>query len=214
MHVSKSTFDSFCGANAAEHPFNSIRITRNAFHCKWLVSKSRGDTSIFRVNRYHLIPTSALSLDTVNSIVVNGNAFPIPTDLNDAIDTMEWWGRRVSPMWEQTLLNLLMEDYFKDKNTPVVRHQCFSFVAILLQERIREQNVATEDFDNVMFHCVDWFDLNWNSNMHFYELVIKTLRWLHLHSPLSDRFTVTPQHVPVHVVTPTRVPSYISSAED
>jgi len=166
-----------------------------------------------------LIPTSALSLDTVNSIVVNGNAFPIPTDLNDAIDTMEWWGRRVSPMWEQMLLNLLMEDHFKNENSaPLLKHQHFAFVVILLQERIREQNVSTDDFNNTVFDCVDWFDSNWKP-IHFYDLALGSLRWLHAVSPIAHRFSVAvrlaaPQLVSGVLVTPDRAPSCVSSAED
>lgn len=215
MCATKTIFDRFCSDKATECPFNNIRIARNAFHCKWLVSKGCGATSVFRRGHCHLIPTSALSLATVNTTIANGNAFPVPTNLNDVVDTVEWWGRRVSSAWEQTLLHLLMNDCFKDKNTPIISHQHFAFVAILLQERIREHVAhGSDDFENTMSAHVEWFDNNWQPTLPFFDFVIQSLRWLHADSPISNHFNVTPQQVTLPVVTPTRVPSCVSSAED
>ena len=55
---------------------------------------------------YFLLRTSTLPLETVQDIIINKNAIPLPELYCEIIETVEFWGRLKHPRWPERVLLL------------------------------------------------------------------------------------------------------------
>jgi hypothetical protein len=168
------SFACFVADNGHLFPYNSIRITRTSFHCKWLLCKGCGKTSLFCQNQYYILNTSALSLNTMKMMIVSSDAVPVPVAYNDIMDTVEWWGRRVSGNWQQFVLKSLME--MKQPIEKKLLHHIFlqALVREKITMRYNNEEIITETFTEYN----QWYEQKWRPASHFFDIAIKTIEWI------------------------------------
>ena len=190
----KDSFACFVADNGHLYPYNSIRITRTSFHCNWLLCKGRGKTSLFRQNQYYILNASAVSLDTMKMMILSSDATPVPVAYNDIMDTVEWWGRRVSGNWQQFVLKSLMEmkQPIKKKSLHLI------FLQALVRDKITMRYINEEIITETLIEYNQWYDQKWRPASHFFDIAIKTIEWIDVYLGADDNNTMlfdnTSQH--------------------
>lgn len=88
-------------------PCNSVPVTRNSCHTKWLlVSCERDPRILFHHGKHCPLLTSTMSAEAVQHLVVSEEAVPLPPAFCLVMDTMHCWGRSVSGHWHNKTLEL------------------------------------------------------------------------------------------------------------
>ena len=131
MRCSKDSFDRFAnGKKGTAYPWNQIKKSRNSYFCKWIVTTGP-TTSLIDRSIHHLVPTSSLPNGYVTSLIVEEAAHPVPPELDDIFDTMDYWGVRVSGLWKHKVIHVLVKKYLKGGQIPNRKNTCISLIAIV-----------------------------------------------------------------------------------
>ena len=117
MTVSKAVFSAFLEANRSVFPYKDIRCTRTAYHPKWILFLSPCFTgSLNRPRNYFLLHVSCVSKSEVQQLIVSKAAYPLPSDYDEVIDVIDWWGRSLSGRWQQEVLTLVHRSLSTNKS--------------------------------------------------------------------------------------------------
>ena len=209
MRCTKASFERFANGKGTAYPWNCIKRTRNSYYCKWLVTTGP-TTGLFNRNKYHLVSSGTLPIGYVTSLIVDEVAIPVPAVLDDIMDTMEYWGVRVSGLWKHKVIHVLVRKYLKGGETPARKSMCFSLIAMLLHELLGVA-VNSREFDGMMFDYCIYYKSIYHNSYHFFDLTVKCKQWL------EDNYLQhsVPQHVDaVVVVTPERSSSVSASSDE
>ena len=113
------------------YPYNEIRTTRQGFLTSWLLVRiHQGEQPRFRPRRRkQAIHTSSLDKDTVTHLIVSGQALPVPQDYCDVLDVLDWWGRRISQSWYESVVEMMYCDLYNGQKVDrgCLFKNCISF---------------------------------------------------------------------------------------
>jgi len=209
MRCSKDSFDRFANGQGTLYPRNRIKKTRNSYLCKWIILTGP-TTSLWNKNIHHVLATSALPNGYLTSLIVDEVAIPVPPELDDVIDTMDYWGVRVSGQWKHKGIHVLVKKYIRGGEVPIRKSICFSLIAMLLHELLGAA-INSSAFDDMMFDYCIYYRSIYHSSQHFFDLTVKCKQWFEGHYLQASvtRHNITA----VAVVTPERSSSISSSSE-
>ena len=97
MKVDLSEFQIFLRRNGNKFPYSQIRKTRSTVYVKWIVLAA-GQSFVN-------LPSMSLDKPTLNHLIVTQQAWPLPTDMGDIIDYMEWQGRSEDAVWYHNVVD-------------------------------------------------------------------------------------------------------------
>jgi len=101
----KAAVDSFIICNLDVYPYSAVPHTRSGYHPKWLLAMSGNTDGIFTRNMgYYVIKASCLNRSNLMTLIMDGDAMPLPPDFADVVDTLETWGAGKYPRWLQQSL--------------------------------------------------------------------------------------------------------------
>ena len=127
-------------------------------------------------------------------------AHPVPPELDDIFDTMDYWGVRVSGLWKHKVIHVLVKKYLKGGQIPNRKSTCISLIAMLLHELLGVA-VNSREFDDMMFNYCLYYRSVCRKNTHFFQLVVKCKRWYEANYVTSVPNTIEGA---ANVVTPER----------
>lgn len=197
MRCSKLCFERFANRHGTVYPWNRIKKTRNSFYCRWIITTGP-TTSLFDRSIHHIVGTSTLPNGYVTSLIVEKVAIPVPPELDDIIDTMDYWGVRVSGLWKLKVIHVLVKKLKSGEETSR-KSMCFSFIAMLLHELLGVA-VNSREFDDMMFAYCIYCRSIYSNNVHFFQLAVKCKSWFERNYYINT----APSVEATNVVTPER----------
>jgi len=107
---------SFVEGNMDTYPHSDVPHTRRGFHPKWLLTMSGNKDGICgRRYGYYVIKASCLNNENIQSLMMDGDAIPLPADFCEVFDTLETWGVNKYTLWLQKAL-FVMHEYVVEDN--------------------------------------------------------------------------------------------------
>ena len=104
MRVSvTAAFSQYLMDNSTVYPYIKLRPTRSSFFCKWVMLEGddRGAKEYFPVLANSL--PNAVLLELISS----ERGVPLPPELSEIMDTMYWWGKKMSVQWYDDVVYML-----------------------------------------------------------------------------------------------------------
>jgi len=106
---------SFMDEDKHSYPYSAIPCTRQGYCPKWLLATSKNKKGlVLRKTGYHVIKTSCLSHDNVQSVIVTGDGIPLPVEFAEVVDGLETWGGIHWTCWLEKSLQLMCEHMRED----------------------------------------------------------------------------------------------------
>jgi len=114
----KAAINAFVVGNLDVHPYSAVPHTRSGYHPKWLLTMSGNINGIFTRNMgYFVIKSSCLNRSNMMTLIMDGDATPLPPDFSDVVDTLETWGTGKYPRWLQQAL-FFMHNFICNESPP------------------------------------------------------------------------------------------------
>ena len=107
---------SFVEGNMNTCPHSDVPHARRGFHPKWLPTMS-GDKDGICGRRCGccVIKASCLNNENIQSLMMDGDAIPLPADFCEVVDTLDTWGVNKYTLWLQKAL-FVMHEYVVEDN--------------------------------------------------------------------------------------------------
>jgi len=129
IHRAKMLFPNikqFVNDNASVYPHSDIKSTRNGYCCKWLLLESKGGVSMVgqREGRFFTLPTSTIDSYTLQHLIATKQANPLTPEMEDVLDAMGVWGRKINEEWHQRVLSIFARSMELRKSRKKLCKEC------------------------------------------------------------------------------------------
>ncbi|CAB9511372.1 hypothetical protein SEMRO_482_G151720.1 [Seminavis robusta] len=147
MQVNKDAFDKFVLTNGESYPYCDVRITRQKFHCKWLMLASGAILNP--------VLSSSFDAETCMHLILTKTAFPLSNDASHVMDVLDKWGKKYNPIWFEDVCCLFNKWHRQGK--PLCREYTFYHVLRIriekrLQAAVPVEAIAVKDSIFVSWH--------------------------------------------------------------
>lgn len=145
-------------------PYCEIPSTRHGFRVKWLLFDVPKSTVLFKRSTKYAVPASSVGdMEAATDLIVKKQALPLPNDYADIMDVMEWWGRTVSPLWHQTVLDLMYYNLKNERN--ISRENLFyRCIAHRVEDMLNSLTINSDAAPAIMEQWIAFFE-----NIYKYE---------------------------------------------
>jgi len=111
----KLSIKTFMQTNQDVYPCSDVPCARSGYHPKWLLASSRyKQGQIWRQDGCYVIKSSCLTHENVQSLIMSGDALPLPAVFGEVVDSLETWGGQCWTCWLQKCLQLFYEHLRED----------------------------------------------------------------------------------------------------
>ena len=136
MVYSEAAFSRFIDVNGGVFPYDSVLHTRRLFHPKWLLLRTNCETgSVERPRNVFCLASSCVSKNELQCMIMSKSALPVPHEYDCIINVMEWWGRGVSGVWQQAILNMLYESMICNRPF-TTKYAMYACLKVLLGQKM------------------------------------------------------------------------------
>ena len=180
--VTTPEFQLFLSKNGSYYPFKELVLTRTSIYCKWLLLKSEweGTRGVLEIEvNYFPVLTSSLPSKTVQELIMNNKALPVPKSMDEIIDSMFVWGQQKNYLWYCDVVDKIayyLEEGINNSRKDLVK----DFIGLYVQEEVYRhvQGIIKQD---MVWHLWATYFFNNYSGAPFKDLAagsIEYTNWL------------------------------------
>jgi hypothetical protein len=183
MFVSEEAFNEFLVKKGNVYPYCSILRTRRGFYPKWLLLRSKGDPGIlFKGGSLFLTPSCCFPTDIMQSLILTGDALPLPPVFSEVAGCMHWWGRSISGkgyngvlMTMDAMLNPNKGWFDDEPDKERVFHDC---ILDLIFNKVRDHHGYTALSHHMVTAWDNYFRVMFATKTHdYFELAVLSIRF-------------------------------------
>ena len=135
LTIDNKYFDLFIKEAGKQYPYCALRKTRRMYYFKWLMVCSMGDNVPRCSTPYQAVLSSSFTKDTLKTLVMGNNCYPLPPVMEGIMDWMHTWGRRRCLRWHEKTLDMFSW-YIEKKIDVGVRELIYEVIGIRVKDLI------------------------------------------------------------------------------